>query len=607
MQLHSVDWAFIVGYLVLAFLIGLWFSKRASRDMGQFFIAGRSLPWWLAGTSIVATTFAVDTPLAVAGFVRSGGIYQNWFWWSVLMGGMLMVFFYARLWRRAEILTDVEFIELRYSGRPASLLRGFMALYRGVLYNCVVMGWVMVAMSKLCDVLLGWPKETSLLVLTLIALFYTVLSGFWGVVMTDIVQFVIAMFGSLCLAGIVLWQMGGPAEMVEQVRQSVDFEPGMLRFVPTWSEVGTMAMFTFAVQVTIQWWDKGQGDGYIVQRLFAARSEKDSMLAALWFNFAHYVIRPWPWIIVGVASLAFFSEGDLIPVGKEAPDYELAYPMMIAKFLPIGLKGLMVASLVAAFMSTMDTQLNWGASYLVNDLYKRFVKREAPERHYVFASRLSVVVLALLGAAAALQFESVQFAWKYLVTLTAGASFVVLLRWFWWRINPWSEISALATSFVIANAGVLLKPLYSLGILNETALDSAAWFYSGEAYAVRLLVIIAVSTIVWLLVTFLTPPSNIEQLSAFYRRVRPGGWWGPVAERNPDVVPDRARRGWPGWACGVASVYCGLFGVGWLCLGRYGLGAATLAAGAVLCWATVQLADLGRRGYVKDDTSEPAD
>ena len=583
MQLHSIDWAFIVGYCVLAFGIGIYFSKRASKNMSEFFVAGRHLPWWLAGTSIVATTFAADTPLAVSGFVRSQGIYGNWIWWSALMGGLLCVFFYARLWRRANIITDMEFIELRYEGKPATALRAFMSVYGGVLQNCIIMGWVMLAMVKICDVMLGWPKVTSIAVLVTLALVYTVLSGFWGVVMTDLIQFIMAMTGSIALAGIVLVKMGGPAGMVEKVAATPGVDLKVFHMVPDFKTATNLAILTFAIQVTMQWWGGGQGGGYLAQRLFATRSEKDSVLAALWFNFAHYVLRPWPWIIVGLASLVYFPQ-------TEGVDPELGYPLMMAKFLPIGLRGLMVASLLAAFMSTIDTQLNWGASYLINDLYKRFIRKDASPRHYVNASRVAMLILIALGAITAANMERISSAWIYLMVLTAGAGFVGLLRWFWWRVNPWSEISALVSSLIFANGLVWTKIAYWLGLVSDPTMNWVKWFYSTELYTVRLLMIIIVCTIIWLVVTYLTSPVSEAHLERFYRRVRPGGWWKPIAEKCPDVPREHAAWGWAGWFAGVVCIYAGLFGVGYLCLARTLLGVACLAVSIAAGWFMVSRA-----------------
>ncbi len=584
MQLNLVDWCFIVGYCVAAFGIGLYFSKRASRNISEFFIAGRNLPWWIAGTSIVATTFAADTPLAVAKLSRAQGIYGNWLWFGYLMGGMLCVFFYARLWRRAHILTDVEFIELRYSGRPASALRALMAVYSGVLRNCITMGWVMLAMVKICDVLLGWPKLISISVLVFIAFSYTVLSGFWGVVMTDFVQFIMSMTGSIALAVIVVCKLGGPAGMVDRIRAAPEFNPELLHFVPDFATATTLVIITFAVQLSVQWWPYAEGDGYIAQRLFAARNERHSMLAALWFNFAHYVLRPWPWIIVGLASVVYFSSAELVDPATGLTDYERAYPMMLARFLPAGLRGLMVASLLAAFMSTMDTQLNWGASYLVNDLYRRFIRRDASARHYVAASRIAVCILMALAALTAWQSKTITGAWIYLAKLLAGACAVRLLRWYWWRVNAWSEISALAGSLVVTNGNLIARLLDRLGLVPPALMARIEWLYSSDAYAVLFVIIIVTCTAIWLTVTFLTRPVDNVRLEMFYRRVRPGGWWGAVAARCPDVTCEPVYGNWLGWLAGVVCIYSGLFGVGSLCLARPLAGTCLLITAAGAGW-----------------------
>ncbi len=577
-RLGPLDLFIIVLYTVGAFGIGVYFSRRASRSMSDFFIAGRSIPWWLAGTSIVATTFAVDTPLAIAGFVRSEGIYANWFWWCLAMGGMLCVFFYARLWRRADVVTDVEFLELRYGGKEAGELRGFMAVYGGVLFNSIVMGWVLVAMVKVTEVLLGWDRLTAVAIFTLVALGYTVMSGFWGVVMTDLVQFIIAMAGSISLMVFVLLDVGGPANMVARIQELPAFDPKVFHFVPSWETAGALVLITFLAQVIVQWWPKGQGDGYLAQRLFSTRNEEESALAALWFSYACYVLRPWPWIVVGLASLIYFP---IVP----GEDPELAYPMMIAKFLPVGFRGLMVASLLAAFMSTMDTQFNWGASYLVNDLYRRFIKRSASERHYVFVSRLAVVFLAVLGAVAAWNSSSISAAWKYLAVLIAGTGPVILLRWYWWRINLWSEVSALMTSFIVANGNAWAALLYAAYVIDDQTLAGIHWFYTRpETFGIRLIATVGACALVWLPVTFLTRPVPLDHLERFFRRVRPGGWWGPVAAACPGVPRDDLRPAWIGWITGVTCIYAGLFGLGYWCLGEWTRGTLALVLSFASGW-----------------------
>jgi SSS family solute:Na+ symporter len=598
MQLHWVDWSFILLYCAIAFGIGVYFSRRASQNIDEFFVAGRNLPWWLAGTSIVATTFAADTPLAVSGFVRSQGIYRNWIWWNVLMGGMLCVFFYARLWRRAGIITDVEFVELRYEGRPAAMLRGFLAVFHGVLRNCITMGWVILAMAKICDVMLGWPKVWSIGLLLLLAFVYTVMSGFWGVVMTDLVQFIMAMTGSIALAGIVIFHLGGTSGMVAQVSSAPGVSLKVFHMIPDFSTASEMALISFLVMVCLQWWAGGQGSGYVVQRLFSTKDETHSMLAALWFNIANYVLRPWPWIVVGLASLAFF------PITADNPsvlalqllddtsyriamDPELAYPQMMVQFLPIGLRGLMVASLLAAFMSTMDTHLNWGASYLVNDLYKRFVRTDADEQHYVWVARVAMFVLMILAAVTAWQFNTIEGAWIYLIVLTAGIGFVHLLRWYWWRVNAWSELSALVASFVIANGALWGKMLRGLGLISHNTATNIEWFYGKSMFPIRLAVIIASCTLIWVVVTWLTQPHKEEHLLAFYERVQPGGWWGPIAARAEHVTAAPAWYGWGGWLAGVVCIYAALFGVGYWCLARPWLGSLWLAVSLIAGWMMI--------------------
>jgi SSS family solute:Na+ symporter len=561
--LHQIDWAVIAGYCVLALAIGVYFSKRASKNIGEFFIAGRNLPWWIAGTSIVATTFAADTPLAVTGFVRTQGIWGNWLWWNVLMGSMFATFFYARLWRRANILTDVELIELRYAGKPAAILRGSLAIYHSLVRNCIIMSWVVLAMVKISSEFLLWPKGAIIAVALGLVVAYSVLSGFWGVVMTDLVQFVIAMVGSIILAVIAMTRVGGVALLKEGLAKAPGFTPQTLSFAPQIG-VGQLALFTFLVYISVQWWATGsaEGNAYIAQRLFSTKNERHSVLASLWFTFAHYVLRPWPWIIVALVSMVKF---------QDLADPESAYPKMLMEYLPVGLKGLMIASLFAAFMSTMDTQLNWGASYLINDFYRRFINRDASDRHYVAASRIAMVFIAVLGGVLAYFSESIASLWKFLFTLTSGMGLVALLRWYWWRINAWSEISALFTGTIVAITLQLLP-----------------YFREPDQYALRLVMTVGISTAVWVTVTFLTSPVPDEHLKNFYRRVRPGaGWWGPIARLLPELrVEKRGLRDFGCWIGGVICVYSAMFGIGKLVLGEplkgLGLLAASAVAGAIV-------------------------
>ncbi len=454
----SVDWIIVGLYLLSALGIGLYFTRKASGNTTDFFVAGRSLPWYISGTSMVATTFSSDTPLFVAGMTRSEGIYANWFWWGSAIGMMASVFFFARLWRRTNAVTEIEFISLRYEPSAAtSVLRVFKALFDGVFQNCVVMASVTLAMSKVIEIILDLPTEIlfnlplfgpvtpstlTLLLLGVIAVLYTTLSGLYGVVYTDLIQFALAMIGSIALAVIVYVDVstahGGWANGFQDV-------PGLkddtFNFFPNLSEFD-WKVFTFLVVITLQWWSAAPGHGYIVQRMLAARSERDAMLSVFWFSICHYIIRSWPWLIVGLASIIYFPD---------LADAETAYPQMIDQFLPIGLKGIMVASLLAAFMSTLDTHMNWGASYLINDIYQPFIAPGRDPQHYVKASRVCMVALAATALVVMTKLTGIFAAYKYLAVIFSGVSLLLIVRWYWWKINTWSEISAMATALIVGN------------------------------------------------------------------------------------------------------------------------------------------------------------
>ena len=587
MQLNSFDWAVVAIYGIVTLVLGFWFTRRAGQSVEEYFVAGRSLPWWLAGTSLAATWFATDAPLATAALVRTHGVFGNWLWWYEATGILFLVFFYAKLWRRAEILTDAEFVELRYSGRPATVLRGFSAIYNGVFRNAVVMGWVMLAMVKFARVLLGWPPALTLVVCIGVALTYTIASGLWGVVVTDILQFTAGMLGSVTLAGIVLVRFGGPASMAELVRQLPDVPQATLDLVPNAAHISSLEFVSMLCLIFLLWMRSGH-DGYIAQRLFATKNERHSLLAAFWFSFAGTVLVTWPWVVVGLGSLL------VLPIATAGPalaaDPELAYPMMIVEMMPAGLRGLMVATFLAAFMSTMDTHLCWGASYLVNDIYRRFVRRDKTERHYVLASRLAVMVLVLVAAATAWQMESIQRAWIYIIELTAGMSVVWLLRWYWWRINAWAEVSAMAGSFLLANGAVGVGMLHRIGIVSDSAMAGVHHFYGGEFDFIRATIILLACTGIWLVVTLSTAPAEETHLQAFYRRVRPGGWWGPIAALCPEVtVRHDARTQWLGWGFGLLFVYGSLLGAGYVLTGRPVSGTVALLLSMVGAWAALRL------------------
>ena len=588
MQLTSIDWTIVAIYGVVTLVLGFWFTRRAGQSVEEYFVAGRSLPWWLAGTSIAATFFATDAPLATAALVRTSGVFGNWLWWYEAAGFLFLVFFYAKLWRRARILTDAEFVELRYSGRPATVLRGFSAIFNGILRNAVVMGWVMLAMVKFTQVLLGWPPWLALVVCVGLALSYTIASGLWGVVVTDLLQFTAGMLGSLTLAGIILFRLGGPAAMADQIRALPGAPAATLDLVPDPAHLSSLEFVSFLFLIFLLWTRSGQGDGYVAQRLFATKNERQSLLTSLWFSFAATVLMTWPWVIVGLGSLL------ILPVATAGPalaaDPELAYPMMIVEMMPAGLRGLMVATFLAAFMSTMDTHLCWGASYLVNDVYRRFVRRNETEPHYVLASRLAVVVLVIVAALTAWQMDSIRRAWIYVIELTAGVAIVWLLRWYWWRINAWAEVSAMAGSFLLANGMLWVGMLHGIGIVSDAGLAGVSRFYGSEFDFIRATIILLSCTGIWLIVTLNTAPDENSRLQTFYRRVRPGGWWGPIAAMCPEVtVVHDARTQWLGFGLGLMFVYGSLLGAGYLLTGRPVIGTVAMVLSIVGAWAVLRL------------------
>ncbi len=565
-MISPIDWAIIIGYILFALGLGIYFSKRAGKDMDEFFISGRNLPWWLAGTSMVATTFAADTPLAVTKLVVEDGIAGNWLWWNLVLSGMLATFLFARLWRRSEIITDVEFTELRYSGPSASFLRGFRALYIGLLNNCITMGWVILAMQKIVVLALNLPDTTStkvyvVLVCLLIAGIYCALSGFWGVVMTDIVQFGMAMVGSIALAIIAVNKIGGVGVLKEKLVSIYGAENQILNFTPDFS-AGKMAIITFGVYLGMLWWASNgvDGSGYIAQRMFAAKNERHTLLATLWFNIAHYTLRPWPWILVALVAMVVYPNLE---------DPEAGYPMLMLDYLPVGLLGLMLTAFLAAFMSTIDTHLNWGASYLVNDFYKRFFRPEADPQHYVAISRLAVILIMIVAGVTSLFMESITGAWKFLLALNAGIGLVQILRWYWWRINAWSEISAMLAALV-ASIVVFLLP--------QTKGE--------EQFALQMLIIVPFSTVVWVVVTFITAPVSTETLTKFYSKVKPSkiGWMLIAAEIKEESDGTNSQQtyietGTPAlvnWIVGVIFIYSFLFSIGKLLLGFTTIGLSFL-------------------------------
>src|SRR5438094_503199 len=588
MRLTFADWSVVALYFLFNIAVGLYYKSRASRNTAEFFLSGRNVPWWLAGTSMVATTFAAHTPLAVTGFVAKSGIAGTWLRWAMLASGMLTVFFYARLWRRSGVMTDIEFTEIRYSGPPAAFLRGFRALYLGLLINCIILGWVNLAMAKILQLVFTISKGEALwIVVGLIVLTSAIstLSGLWGVLVTDLFQFVIKMGMVIVLAVVAVQAVGGIEAMrvklaaIDQLRGATTGGQGsVLSFVP---DVGSawMPMITFFVYIAVNWWAtwypgaEPGGGGYVAQRMLSAKDEKHSLLATLWFNIAHYALRPWPWILVALTSLILFPN---------LQDPETGYIRVMIDYLPSSLRGLMVAAFAAAFMSTIATQLNWGASYLVNDFYRRFVRRQGSESHYVLISRVATGLLTVLSAAVAFRIESIGGAWKLLIITGAGTGAVLLLRWYWWRINAWSEVSAMVAAFVMS---VLLQTVW--GLDSDRPVD----------FAKIVLITVAVTTAVWLAVTYVTRPEPEATLEAFYRRTRPSRTgWGPVAARAPDVHPSAdGLANLVDWVAGCVLVYGSLFGVGKLLLHEVPSGLGLLVLAAIAGWVIYR--DLSRRGW----------
>ncbi|MBV8732502.1 MAG: Na+:solute symporter [Acidobacteriia bacterium] len=592
MKLTPVDWAVIAGYFLFNLAIGFYYKGRAGKNTTEFFLSGRNAPWWLAGTSMVATTFAADTPLAVTGMVARNGVAGNWLWWNSVASGMLTVFLFARLWRRSGVMTDVEFAELRYAGRPAAFLRGFRALYLGIPINCIILGWVNLAMVKILSLILGVNRDVALaIVVGIIVLtsFISTLSGLWGVLVTDLFQFVVKMSMVIVLAVAAVRAVGGIDSLKNQLA-AIDRAKGLatgtagsaLSFVPDLNSAW-MPMLTFLVYISLNWWAtwypgaEPGGGGYIAQRMFCARDEKNSLLATLWFNIAHYAVRPWPWVLVGLAAVVLYQRDP-----EFLQDPETGYIRVMIDHLPAWLRGTMVAAFAAAFMSTVGTQLNWGASYLINDFYRRFVRTKAPDRHYVVASRAATVLLTVISAVITRYMDSIAGAWQLLIVTGAGTGTVLILRWYWWRINAWSEVTAMAVAFVVS---VALQTAF--GISSADPLG----------FAHIMLITVAITTVSWVAVTFLTPPEPQAQLLLFYRKVRPAAnFWGPVARLAPEIPKPRdLRYNLLDWIAGCALIYGSLFGVGKVILKDYTMGAGFLAV--ALAGGLYIYRDLTRRGW----------
>ncbi len=612
-QIGYWDLLVIVSFFLVIFGIAAYYSKRAGKDTGEFFLSGRNMPWYIAGTAMVATTFAADTPLAVTELVARNGIAGNWLWWNLAIGGMLTVFFFAKLWRRAKIMTDVEFVELRYSGKAAAALRGFRALYLGLFMNAIVMGWVNKAMEKIFLVTVPQFNPFLLVVISAIIIgIYASASGLLGTARTDSFQFVFAMLGCIILAVLVVQipQVGGIVSLKEKLApQILDFFPRIGEVTARGITGGALAISVgaFFAHIGLQWWsswypgaDPG-GGGYVAQRMMSAKDEKHSLFATLWFTIAHYALRPWPWIIVALAALVIlprsqntevlkqsnpelytkvveaYNNKDLLKSGAEiysTPEFRnmyenyentvdpgVMYPKLMLRYLPSGLLGLLIAVFLAAYMSTIASQLNWGTSYLINDFYRRFVKKDATEKHYVLVSRIGIIFMTVFSLLITKYFlTTISGAWEFIINASAGMGAVLILRWYWWRINAWSEISAMI-------APLIIYPV------------AKYWF--GMESPITLYPIVFGTTVVWLVVTYLTEPVEENKLKEFYKRTHPGGiGWKKIALLVPEVKSDGNFGSlFLDWFLGIVVVYSFLFGIGKIIFAEYLSGGVILLIG----------------------------
>ena len=614
-HINWIDIAVIIGFFLVIFGIAAYYSRTAGKNTGQFFLSGRNLPWYIAGTAMVATTFAADTPLAVTELVARNGIAGNWLWWNMALGATLTVFFFAKLWRRAEIMTDVEFVELRYSGKAATVLRGFRALYLGLFMNAIVMGWVNKAMEKIFYVTIPSVDPFLLVVIAAgIIAIYASASGLLGTARTDSFQFVFAMAGCIVLAIIVinLPDIGSMVALKEKLApQVLDFLPRIGETTVEGITGGALAITagTFFAYIGLQWWsswypgaDPG-GGGYIAQRMMSAKDEKHSLFATLWFTIAHYTLRPWPWIIVALAALVLLpraentnlirsenpalyekvveaynnkqllKSGDATLKSQEFLDlyekYEntvdpgVMYPKLMVKYLPVGFLGLLIAVFLAAYMSTIASQLNWGTSYLINDFYRRFIKQNADEKHYVLISRSGIILMTIFSLLVTKYFlTTISGAWIFIINASAGIGAVLILRWYWWRINAWSEISAMIAPLIIYPVAV-----YGFGM------ESPLTLYP----------IVIGTSVVWLIVTFITKPVEEKKLVEFYRRTHPGGkGWKHIQKLVPEVFEKTGfGRQFVNWLMGIILVYSFLFGIGKIIFADYLTGALLMLIGLV--------------------------
>src|SRR5881296_4132843 len=591
MTFTFLDWSAVVAYLLITLVLGLYFRSRSGRSVDDYFVSGRNVSWWLAGTSMVATTFAADTPLVVTGLVYTQGVAGNWLWWAFLLSGMMTVFLFARLWRRSGLLTDVQFAEMRYSGKPAAFLRGFRAVYLGLLMNCLILGWVTKAMTSIVATTLGVTDRTALAICVLFLIpftgIYVALGGLWGVLWTDLFQFALKMAIVIGVAWYAVSACGGMAALLSRLGEMRAASPGagdITALLPDFSRgisgeaLWTLPVITFVVHLAVQWWAfwypgaEPGGGGYIAQRIFSAKDERNGLLSVLWFNLAHYALRPWPWILTALVAVVLYPN---------LAQPERGFMLVAIRQTPHALIGILLAGFMAAFMSTVATQLNWGSSYLIEDFYRRFLKKEGSEAHFVNASRLATALLVVAAAAVAWELKSVSDGWKIVLELGAGTGGVYLLRWYWWRVNAWSEISAMFAAMVTTLA-LHFDALWD-------ALIGRPQPFSGSdpvIFAKTTLCTTGITTLVWIAVTLLTAAEPNDTLVKFYTKVRPQiTGWQPVAKLAGDVPVTRdLGRNLLSWIIGCILIYSALFSIGKLCFGFYleGLLLAVLAIASAL-------------------------
>ena len=595
MQLHTLDWIIALLSVAICFAPALFFGKRSGKNTAEFFASGRSVPWWLAGLSMVATTFSSDTPNLVANIVRTEGVAGNWRWWAFTLTGVSTVFFYARLWRRSGVLTDLEFYELRYSGKAAGAVRGFRSVYLGLLFNCVIMATVNLAACKIAAVLFGFERWQTLLAVGLLNVVFAAHSGLWGVLVIDMVQFFIKMSAVIAAAyfAVTLPQVGGLSGLVDKLSKLPG--PGgihYLNMLPDFQNTWDVAVAVFVIPIAVQWWAtwypgaEPGGGSYIAQRMLASKSEKDALGGTLFFNVAHYVLRPWPWILTGLASLIVYPQ--LSDIQKAFPHldptllgHDIAFPAML-RFLPAGWMGLMLGGLIAANSSTILTHLNWGASYLVHDFYRRFMRPGASEKHYVMAGRLATILLFVCSSAMVFALDTAAGSFNVILQIGAGTGLLYLVRWFWWRVTAWCEIVAMVSSFGMSLLFLILTK-------NQTAPSTAA----------QLLITIAVTTVCWVAMAYLGPQNDPRVLMDFYMKVRPfGPGWRPIQERagisNADATAmDLRTETFPisllGWFTGCIMIWSALFTVGNFLYGRMGYAFGLFAVFAVTATILIQV------------------